>query len=264
MLQRGRAGARPARHRPTESRRGQGGPPPATATAPKRPREKPIDGRPPNHGRIGRPAGKREHIKTTTDPDAAGQRSATARRANSEESGRPQRCAVASMAAPAATRPASPPSPNALERGRGGGGRKARGRGGRDDYSSPRTATANGRGKSPLRGAPIPRAPDNGRWPPSPRTHDRQPRPHRGRGAGGRGGEHTNPRQARDPQQGRVARATCAPPQRWERQGKTLHFFSARRGHGGSMPPRTRTPPATKAGQMPTLLRVPRHPARWR
>lgn len=127
MLQRGRAAAQLARHRPPESRRGQGGTPPATATAPKRPREKPIDGHPPNHGRIGRPAGKREHTRTTTDPDAAGQRSATARRAISEESGRPQRRAVASMAAPAATRPAPPPAPNAPEGGSGGGGRKAKG-----------------------------------------------------------------------------------------------------------------------------------------
>lgn len=129
--QRGRAAAQLARRRPTEIRRGQGGPPPAMATAPKRPREKPIDGHPLNHGRTGRPSSKREHTNTTTYPDAAGQRSATARRANSEETGRPKRRAVAITAASAAARPAPPPSPNALERGRGGGGRKAKGEGGK-------------------------------------------------------------------------------------------------------------------------------------
>lgn len=52
--------------------------------------------------------------------------------------------------------------------------------------------------------------------------------------------------------------------ERRERQGKTILFFSARRGRGGSMPPRTRTPQAPTAGQTPTLRRVPRHPARRR
>lgn len=128
----------------------------------------------------------------------------------------------------------------------------------------PPARSTSGRGTSPYNGATHRRKPIHGRNDDkSPSTHDRQPRPHRGRGAGGRGGKHTNPRQARDPQQG-GGRAQRDRPQAAGEAGEDATIFYRRRADAPPRWGRGRDSPKPHTSPTPTKVMIHRHPARTR
>lgn len=155
-----------------------------------------------------------------------------------------------------------PPTPQRGAAGEGDG--KPRGRGGRDDKALHRTAAATAAGKAPCAGLPSPAPLTTAAGLPALVHMTASPAPTGGGAqAKGEGNTQTHGKQETRSRAGRRAQRARHPGGGIGR-GRRYIFFSARRGHGGSMPPRTRTPPATKAGQTPTLRRVPRHPARRR